>query len=122
SPVEVGKKLFEIAPLEQYRVILQVDEKEIRHVAVGQTGQVVISGVNDEPIDFAVTKVTPVANAQDGKNTFRVEAQLSGSADPRLRPGMEGVGKISVGSRRLWWIVTHGFTDWLRLTLWNWLP
>ena len=122
SPVEVGKKLFEIAPLEQYRVILQVDEKEIRHIETGQLGQVVISGVNDEPIDFTVTKVTPVASAQDGKNAFRVEAQLSAVADPRLRPGMEGVGKVSVGSRRLWWIITHSFTDWLRLTLWNWLP
>ena len=122
SPVEVGKKLFEIAPLEQYRVILQVDEKEIRHIETGQSGQVVISGVNDEPIDFTVTKVTPVASAQDGKNAFRVEAQLSAAADPRLRPGMEGVGKVSVGSRRLWWIITHSFTDWLRLTLWNWLP
>lgn len=122
SPVEVGKKLFEIAPLEQYRVILQVDEREIRHIEIGQPGQVVISGVNDELIDFTVTKVTPIASAHDGKNSFRVEAQLSAAADPRLRPGMEGVGKVSVGSRRLWWIITHSFTDWLRLSLWNWLP
>ena len=32
SPVEQGKKLFEIAPLSSYRVILQVDEREIRPV------------------------------------------------------------------------------------------
>ncbi len=122
SPVETGKKLFEVAPLEQYRVILQVDEKEIRHIETEQSGQVVISGVNDEPIAFTVTKITPVASAQDSKNTFRVEARLNGASDPRLRPGMEGVGKVSVGSRQLWWIITHSFTDWLRLSLWNWLP
>lgn len=122
SPVEVGKKLFEIAPLEQYRVILQVDEKEVRHIELGQAGQLLVSGVNDEPMDFIVTKLTPVATAQDGKNSFRIEASLSGPPHPRLRPGMEGVGKVSVGSRRLWWVITHGFTDWLRLSLWNWLP
>ena len=122
SPVEVGKKLFEIAPLEQYRVILQVDEKEVRHIELGQIGQLLVSGVNDEPMDFKVTKLTPVATAQDGKNSFRIEASLSGPPHPRLRPGMEGVGKVSVGSRGLWWVVTHGFTDWLRLSLWNWLP
>jgi biotin carboxyl carrier protein len=122
SPVEVGKKLFEIAPLEQYRVILQVDEKEVRHVELGQTGQLLVSGVNDEPMDFKVAKLTPVATAQDGKNSFRIEAALSGPPHPRLRPGMEGVGKVSVGSRRLWWVITHSFTDWLRLSLWNWLP
>jgi biotin carboxyl carrier protein len=122
SPVETGKKLFEIAPLEQYRIVLQVDEKEIRHVQEGQTGQIVVSGVNDDPMPFTVIKATPVATAHDGKNTFRVEANLNGAISPRLRPGMEGVGKISTGSRSLWWIITHGFTDWLRLSLWNWLP
>lgn len=122
SPVETGKKLFEIAPLEQYRIVLQVDEKDIRHIEAAQTGQIVVSGVNDDPMPLTVTKVTPVASAQDGKNTFRVEASLNGDISPRLRPGMEGVGKVSVGSRSLWWIITHTFTDWLRLGLWNWLP
>lgn len=122
SPVETGKKLFEIAPLERYRIVLQVDEKEIRHVDALQTGKIVLSGVNDNPLPFTITKVTPVSNAQDGKNTFRVEASLNGDISPRLRPGMEGIGKISVGTRSLWWVITHSFTDWLRLGLWNWLP
>jgi RND family efflux transporter MFP subunit len=119
SPVEQGKKLFEIAPLSSYRVILQVDEREIRHLEVGQSGSLVISGIAGDPVAFRVSKVTPVATAQDGRNFFRVEAQLE-QAPPRLRPGMEGVGKVSVGEQRLWWILTHTFTDWLRLTLWSW--
>jgi Barrel-sandwich domain of CusB or HlyD membrane-fusion/GAF domain len=119
SPVEQGKKLFEIAPLSSYRVILQVDEREIRHVEVGHKGQLVISCIAGEPTPFTVVKVTPVATAQDGRNFFRVEAHLE-HAPPRLRPGMEGIGKVSVGEQRLWWILTHSFTDWLRLTLWTW--
>ena len=121
SPVEAGKKLFEIAPLQSYRVILQVDEREISHVAVGQSGKIVISGLAGEAMPLTVVKVTPVATAQDGKNFFRVEASLN-HMPQRLRPGMEGVGKIEVGSRRLWWILTHTFTDWLTLSLWTWLP
>jgi RND family efflux transporter MFP subunit len=121
SPVEQGKKLFEIAPLASYRVILQVDEREIRHVEAGQAGRLVISGIAGDAVAFRVTKVTPVATAQDGRNFFRVEAQLD-QAPARLRPGMEGVGKVGVGDQRLWWILTHGFTDWLRLALWSWLP
>jgi hypothetical protein len=35
---------------------------------------------------------------------------------------MEGVGKIAVGERRLAWIWTHNFVNWLRLTLWAWMP
>jgi len=121
APVEAGKKLFEIAPLQSYRVILQVDEREIRHVQTGQHGQLVITGIATDPMAVTVAKVTPVAIAQDGKNFFRVEAALA-QTDVRLRPGMEGVGKVEVGSRRLWWVLTHTFTDWLRLTLWTWLP
>ena len=121
SPVEVGKKLFEVAPLQSYRVILQVDEREIRHVAVGQAGRIVITGISDESMPLTVVKVTPVATAQDGKNYFRVEARLE-RQPLRLRPGMEGVGKVEVGSRRLWWILTHTFTDWLTLSLWTWMP
>lgn len=121
SPVEQGKKLFEIAPLHAYRIILQVDERELRHVNLGQPGKLVITGIAGEPMAFHVSQITPVASAQDGRNFFRVEAKLD-QASAQLSPGMEGVGKISVGERRLWWILTHTFTDWLRLTLWTWLP
>ena len=40
----------------------------------------------------------------------------------RLRPGVEGVGKIDVGERRLLWIGVHDIIDWLRLKLWAWTP
>ena len=121
SPVETGKKLFEISPLTSYRVILQVDEREIRHVQAGQEGKLVMTGMAGAPLRLTVVNVTPVAIAQEGKNFFRVEARL-GEATARLRPGMEGIGKIEAGKYNLWWILTHSFTDWLRLALWGWLP
>lgn len=121
TPVESGKKLFEIAPLQSYRVILQVDEREIRHVREGQTGQLVVAGIAGDMLPIAVSKVTPVATAQDGRNFFRVEAQLA-EGSVRLRPGMEGIGKINVGSRSVWWVAMHSFVEWLVLTLWTWLP
>ena len=121
SPVETGKKLFEIAPLQAYRVILQVGERDMRQVAVGQGGKLMISGAVGDPIGLTVSKLTPVATAQDGKNFFRVEARLA-QAPAHLRPGMEGIAKVSAGQRSLWWVLTHSFTDWLRLSLWTWLP
>jgi hypothetical protein len=121
SPVELGKKLFDVAPLHAYRVILQVDERDMRHLALGQQGKLLISGVVGEPLPLQVSKITPVANAQDGRNFFRVEATLA-NMPAHLRPGMEGIGKVNTGQRGLWWIITHNFTDWLRLSLWTWLP
>lgn len=121
SPVERGKVLFEIAPLESYRVSLAIDERDIAHIASGQRGQLVLTGFAAEPLGFTVKNIVSVATPANGSNTFRVEAALD-RADARLRPGMEGVGKIEAGRRSLAWIWSHGFFDWLRLVAWRWLP
>ncbi len=121
TPVEQGKVLFEVAPLDRYRVILKVDERDIDSLQLGQSGRLVLSGLPGEALQFSVKQITPVSTPLDGHNYFRVEAQLT-HGSPRLRPGMEGVGKVTVGKARLIWIWTHGLTDWVRLTTWNWLP
>ncbi len=120
SPVEKGKLLFEVAPLDAYRVILKVREEDIRNIRVGETGQIVLAGMADRRLPFAVGNVG-IATAEEGQNLFRVEARLT---DPvaNLRPGMEGVGKINVGDRRYVWIWTHGLLDWLSVRLWRLLP
>jgi RND family efflux transporter MFP subunit len=122
SPVERGQVLFEVAPLEDYRVALQVDERDISHVVVGQRGELTVSSMPGERYGFTVTRITPVNSAKEGRNFFRVEATLETKPGPRLRPGMEGVGKIYVEERKLVWIWTHAFTDWVRLWIWSWLP
>ncbi|MGH6690242.1 MAG: HlyD family efflux transporter periplasmic adaptor subunit, partial [Gammaproteobacteria bacterium] len=121
SPVERGQVLFEIAPLDGYRIALRVDERDIAYVALAQRGELAVASMPGERFAFAVTKITSVNTAKEGVNTFRVEAALE-RHDPRLRPGMEGVGKIHVEERRLVWIWTRTLTDWIRLGLWSWLP
>lgn len=121
SPVEKGKVLFEIAPLDSYRVVLEVDERDIADVQVGQHGQLLLSAFPSDPVGVTVAKMTPVSTAKDGRNFFRVEAALDQPHD-RLRPAMEGAGKIEVDRRSLIWIWTHQVVDWMRLTLWTWLP
>ena len=120
APVEKGHTLFELAPLDDYRVILKVPERAIREVQPGQRGVIVLSGRSSEKIPFTVENIG-VAVAEDGENLFRVEAKLD-EGGPGLRPGMEGVGKVSVNERRLLWIWTHAFFDWLRIKLWYWMP
>lgn len=121
APVERGQVLFEVAPLDVYRVILEVDEYDIDGVRDGQQGTLVLAATPGRPVAFTVEKITPVSTAREGRNFFRVEARLQ--APPgRLRPGMEGVGKIEVDRRLLLWIWTDDLVDWLRLTVWSLLP
>jgi RND family efflux transporter MFP subunit len=121
TPVEQGKMLFQVAPLDAYRVILEVDERDIAEVAVGQPGELTLSGLPNQHMNFAVRQITPVSSTQEGRNFFRVEAHLE-SPSVRVRPGMEGVGKIAVGERKVIWIWTHSLVDWLRLFAWKWMP
>jgi hypothetical protein len=102
--------------------VLQVDDRDMAHLATAQRGELVLSSLPGLNLPITVTTITPVATQRDGRNVFRVEAQIDSGDAARLRPGMEGIGKVVVGQRSLLWIWTHGFTEWLRLAVWNWMP
>ncbi|NOY73055.1 MAG: HlyD family efflux transporter periplasmic adaptor subunit [Gammaproteobacteria bacterium] len=120
-PVERGQILFEVAPLDDYRIILQVDEREIMHIKPNQKGHVVLSGTAGKKLKFTTTAITPVATIKDGKNTFRVEAHLF-EKSRIVRPGMQGIGKIEIDQRPLIWIWTHRFVNWMKIQFWRWWP
>jgi RND family efflux transporter MFP subunit len=121
APVERGTVLFEVAPLGQFRLVLKIDERDVAYVQPGQTGRLLLSAFPNEPFDFTVKQVTPVSTPKDGRNYFRVEAELA-KHDPRMRPGMEGVGKVEIDRRNYLWIWTRQVIDSLRLAAWSWLP
>ena len=49
--MERGKPLFEIAPLNSYRLVVQVDERDVRYVAIGQSGAVAFAEIPDPVAD-----------------------------------------------------------------------
>ena len=118
--VKRGQELFKLSPLDGYRLWLDVEDRQIDDVAVGQTGRVALAAMPDRQIPFTVTRIVPLAQVQEGKTVFRLEASLTPGESATLRPGMEGVGRIDIGERRYAWIWTHGFMDWLRLKWWAW--
>ena len=122
APVERGDVLFEIAPLNSYRVILDVDEAEISNIKYDQTGKLVLAAAPDDQLLITIEKITPVSTAEEGKNFFRVEATLDSYGRESLRPGMQGVGKIYIDQRKLIWIWTYKITHWIRMFFWTWLP
>jgi multidrug resistance efflux pump len=120
GPVHAGDTLFRIAPLNDYRVTLSVDQSQLADIAVGQTGHLLTTSLPDRPFPIRIERITPVAEARDGRTLFRVEAGVDGLEG--LRPGMEGVAKVEVGRRRLAWIWTRTLADWLVLHTWSWWP
>jgi len=121
SPVQRGDALMTLAPREQYRLIVEVDERDVADIKPGQTGHLALSSLPSDTLPLVVERVTPVSNVRDGRNVFDVEARLP-TTKLELRPGLQGVAKIDAGQQSFAWIWTHKAVDWLRLAWWSWGP
>jgi multidrug resistance efflux pump len=120
APVQRGEVLLTIAPGDAYRLVLEVDERDIALIEAGQKGRLVLNALPEGKLAFHVQRVTPVSTARDGRNYFEVAGELEGPLSSALRPGLEGVAKIRSADRPLGWIWLHRFTDWLRIAFWSW--
>ncbi|WP_238364737.1 HlyD family efflux transporter periplasmic adaptor subunit [Mesobacterium pallidum] len=122
APVARGAELMVLAPLERRSLTLHVPDAAIDRVAVGQAGTLRLSAMPDRALPFEVTQVTPLTEARDGENTFRVNAELTGEVPPDLGLGMEGVAKVVTG--RDLWVLTWAkpYAESLRLKLWSLWP
>jgi multidrug resistance efflux pump len=118
APVQRGDVLLTLAPDNRFRLIVEVDERDIGLLRQGMQGSLALAAAPGDVLGFSVARILPVAVAADGRNYFEVE----GALDPRgraLRPGLRGVAKIAAGERPAAWIATHRLIDWLRLTAWS---
>ena len=119
APVQRGEVLLTIAPADEFRLIVEVDERDIADVQPGQNGQLALAAMPNSKLDFRVERVTPVASSKDGRNYFEVEGTFDAAAAKSLRPGLQGVAKIKAVDQPLAWIWTHRFIDWVRISLWS---
>lgn len=118
APVQRGDVLLTIAPKDRFRVIVEVDERDIARIRVAQQGSLALSALPWDTLPLRITRITPLASPVEGKNVFEVEAALENQPDS-LRPGLRGVARIAVGEAPLLWAWTHRLTDWLRLKAWG---
>ena len=118
APVQRGEALLTLAPDNHYRLIVEVDERDIALIGAGMRGKLALAAAPERVFEFEVVRLLPVAVAADGRNYFEVEATLA-APSRELRPGLRGVAKISAGRRSTAWIATHRIVDWLRLNVWS---
>ncbi len=117
APVKAGDVLFEVCPLESLRAQLMVPEEEIYDIAIGQEGYLATASYPGQRIKFVVERVNPIAEVVNQRNVFKVRVQLL-ETHPWMRPGMEGVAKVSIGERRYAWMWTRKIVNWIRMQLW----
>lgn len=123
APLKRGDLLLTLTPSRDFRVMLEIDERDAASVHAGTRGSLTLSALPERSFDLVVERVMPVAQAEGGRNLFEAEARLeTGSASrvEALRPGLQGMAKLRAGERPLYWLISHRALDWLRLQWWSW--
>ena len=119
APVRRGDTLMVVAPRDRYRLIVEVDERDIADVQVGSRGGIALAALPAHPLPFQVQRVTPISATRDGRHFFEVEGKLE-AGGAALRPGLQGVARIEADSRPLAARAFGRLLTWLRLQLWAW--
>ncbi len=123
APVQQGSELLTLAPRDTFRVMVEVDERDIGAVQIGQSGSVALSALPWQTQAIRVARITPMATVLDGRNVYEVEAELLPGAGGRaeLRAGLQGSAQIVSGSAPLLWNWSRRLVQALRLVWWEWL-
>lgn len=98
-----GKQCMQIADLSKMKVTVQVGEKDIAKIAVGQSANVTYPAFPDIVSQGTVTAIASVANSDaanggSGSVTFNVDILIE-APDSRLKPGM--TAEVSVVAEQL---------------------
>lgn len=127
SRVQLGEELLRLADLNDLRIVASVDDRDVGLIREGMKGYVATKSEPARTLPIIVTRIVPLAQALDGKNTFTARAVLDAEAlrgtdiegfARSLRPGMEGQVRLSVDRRSLVSIGSRRIEDALRLWLW----
>lgn len=102
SDTSGGKQCMQIADLSKMKVTVQVGEKDIAKIAVGQSANVTYPAFPDIVSQGTVTAIASVANSDSnsggGSVTFNVDILIE-APDSRLKPGM--TAEVSVVTEKL---------------------
>jgi multidrug efflux pump subunit AcrA (membrane-fusion protein) len=118
APLQVGQRLFEVAPLSALLAEIAVPQEEIGYVAVGMPVELALDAVPGKYFPGTLDKVHPRAEVRDGQSVFVAEVGLQGFEE-RLLPGMNGHARVTAGRRSIGWILFHRPIDALR-QWWGW--
>ena len=118
APVSKGDILFKVARHENLFVELKIDEDDIHELTEGQPGQFAFVSRPQLKYPFKISQIDPVALAADAGNIFIARGKNLDASVDWWRPGMSGIAKLDVGSRRIIWIITHRTIDFFQMLMW----
>lgn len=121
--IDQGEPMFEVAPVEDLVALVRVDESDINEVDLDPlpSGRMSTRSEPEQEFEIHTKRIVPLATPVEGENVFELRCRIKEPAD-WLRPGMEGIAKLSIEDRPIIWVLTHRIADTIRLWTWTWSP
>lgn len=105
-PLEQGKTLFEIAPLDQMVVEVAIPESDVSFVKPAMATRLRLDAFPMRTYRGRIERIHPRAELRDHGNVFMAEVMIDNHRGI-LRPGMRGTARIPAGNQPLAWILFH---------------
>jgi hypothetical protein len=107
----------------------KVSDRDIAFIEIGQTGEVSPKSDPSLAVPFKVVRITPLAQAADGQNTFEVVGELNREAAKAadisvphagnlFLVNQEGQAKFNTQRKTFAWILSRRVIDQLKIWLW----
>jgi multidrug efflux pump subunit AcrA (membrane-fusion protein) len=121
TPLDRGRELFVLAPARRHRVVIELDERDLRRVPEGARGRLALSALPWETMPMSVERIAPAATTIEGRNVFELEARLDAGTEP-LRAGQRGVAHLDAGRGPVGVEWARRAGDALARLVWRWMP
>jgi len=113
-----GDVFCEVGTLDEFRVEIALPERDWYRVELGQPVKMKFYAYVEQTFEGEVNILAPAAlNTRDGKRVLIATARIN--APDGVRPGMTGVGKVTLGRRSLFWFVARPFVRFVALRWWS---
>jgi multidrug efflux pump subunit AcrA (membrane-fusion protein) len=122
TPSRKGDLLIVMAPVADFRAVMEVDEQDVALVRAGKSGRMVLTALPQREYAVRARQVSPLAATAPGRTFFEVRLDLSDGAQATadLRPGMRGMARLygdQAPRGRVWF---EQLTGWCRVLWWRW--
>jgi multidrug efflux pump subunit AcrA (membrane-fusion protein) len=104
--LSLGQNLFEVAPLDQMIVEVEIPESELAHVPAQTEAFIRLEAFPHDELRGTLKRVCPRAELRNKQQVFVGEIPLS-NASGSLKPGMRGRASLAAGRAMLGWRLFH---------------
>ncbi|HEU4644025.1 MAG TPA: efflux RND transporter periplasmic adaptor subunit, partial [Burkholderiales bacterium] len=120
--VQKGELIAEVHDLEQLTVEIDVAERDLGPVRVGQPVALRARAYPGETFRGVVTGIAPAMQESDAATTVKTVrvTTVIDNGGQKLKSRMSGYAKIDCGTRPLWEVLAHGVIGALRVEVWSW--